>query len=450
MPIKMLPVLAVPREKVSRRNMSILSNNKKFIYLEKVRAHHEPRTDSIHLTSADDDLIGLPFHVGLKKFSETERTVRSLLSLNRGSAGVSKIFDTVELHDVKIFYSMKEDSVQIISYDERIVGSPFHITLSRYSCSALSLKRLMLDVGIIKPKRIVRADSDLVNVPKYSFGGPRAIVTVPNYRGGSFSSTSLGLGSKEGSYMQSWHASDNLLVLGSSGAGKTVMLSNIFADCVLSANTEVYTIAGKAEDRFYGREEFSGKVVKHLNFETFGTGDGDVAVLLSMLEELNKEVLRRKNVEHEEKSRLSRIVFLWDFAEILSCDDSSGDWDRVRHLFASILEHSQRAKVTVVCSTNDIDTFSSESLFKSDVNKFFTARFLLRHFAREDAAAFMFGPEFVDDCVNYESGTVKGWMNTPRTGKRTENDVVEVLPYVPLADSLDAFWVFKNEVEKSG
>lgn len=59
--------------------MSRVSRNKKFLNLKGVRVSYNPKDDTIHITSTDQDVAGEPFRVTLKKETEAESILRNLL-----------------------------------------------------------------------------------------------------------------------------------------------------------------------------------------------------------------------------------------------------------------------------------------------------------------------------------------------------------------------------------
>lgn len=67
----------------------------------------------------------------------------------------------INLNDVKIYYNKKEDTIQIISHDEDLVGKPFKITLNQGSESENTLREILLDKGVIK-------NETFTSIPKYT------------------------------------------------------------------------------------------------------------------------------------------------------------------------------------------------------------------------------------------------------------------------------------------
>lgn len=59
--------------------MSELTKNGKNLILENTIVSYSPKDDTIHITSADPDLIGEPFHISLNQSSPTENVLRQLL-----------------------------------------------------------------------------------------------------------------------------------------------------------------------------------------------------------------------------------------------------------------------------------------------------------------------------------------------------------------------------------
>ena len=59
--------------------MSKLTKNGKNLILENTIVSYSPKDDTIHITSADPDLYGEPFHISLNQSSQTENTLRALL-----------------------------------------------------------------------------------------------------------------------------------------------------------------------------------------------------------------------------------------------------------------------------------------------------------------------------------------------------------------------------------
>jgi cellulose biosynthesis protein BcsQ len=62
--------------------MSKTDKNKKFVTLEGVRASYKAKDDTIHLTSTDPDVQASGFHLSLNKGTQTEKTLRNLLTKN--------------------------------------------------------------------------------------------------------------------------------------------------------------------------------------------------------------------------------------------------------------------------------------------------------------------------------------------------------------------------------
>lgn len=62
--------------------MSKLTENGKHLILENTIVSYSPRDDTIHITSADPDLLGEPFHISLNQSTDTENTLRNLLIQN--------------------------------------------------------------------------------------------------------------------------------------------------------------------------------------------------------------------------------------------------------------------------------------------------------------------------------------------------------------------------------
>lgn len=59
--------------------MSKLTKNGKNLILENTIVSYSPKDDTIHITSADPDLYGEPFHISLNQSSQTENTLRKIL-----------------------------------------------------------------------------------------------------------------------------------------------------------------------------------------------------------------------------------------------------------------------------------------------------------------------------------------------------------------------------------
>lgn len=59
--------------------MSELTKNGKNLILENTIVSYSPKDDTIHITSADPDLHGEPFHISLNQSSQTENTLRKIL-----------------------------------------------------------------------------------------------------------------------------------------------------------------------------------------------------------------------------------------------------------------------------------------------------------------------------------------------------------------------------------
>ena len=59
--------------------MSKLTKNGKNLILENTIVSYSPKDDTIHITSADPDLYGEPFHISLNQSSKTENTLRKIL-----------------------------------------------------------------------------------------------------------------------------------------------------------------------------------------------------------------------------------------------------------------------------------------------------------------------------------------------------------------------------------
>lgn len=59
--------------------MSKLTKNGKNLILENTIVSYSPKDDTIHITSADPDLHGEPFHISLNQCSQTENTLRKIL-----------------------------------------------------------------------------------------------------------------------------------------------------------------------------------------------------------------------------------------------------------------------------------------------------------------------------------------------------------------------------------
>lgn len=59
--------------------MSKLTKNGKNLILENTIVSYSPKDDTIHITSADPDLHGEPFHISLNQSSQTENTLRKIL-----------------------------------------------------------------------------------------------------------------------------------------------------------------------------------------------------------------------------------------------------------------------------------------------------------------------------------------------------------------------------------
>lgn len=62
--------------------MAKVAKNKKYITLEDMRVAYRPKDDTIHLTSADKDLEADGFRLALKRGTESEAALRSLLYVN--------------------------------------------------------------------------------------------------------------------------------------------------------------------------------------------------------------------------------------------------------------------------------------------------------------------------------------------------------------------------------
>lgn len=60
--------------------MSAVSKNKKYLELDGVRVSYRAKDNTIHITSVDEDLGGMPFHLTLGNRSESEQVLRDLLT----------------------------------------------------------------------------------------------------------------------------------------------------------------------------------------------------------------------------------------------------------------------------------------------------------------------------------------------------------------------------------
>lgn len=62
--------------------MAHAASNKKFVTLDGVRVSYRPKDNTIHITSTDEDLVNEGFHLTLTQGSESEKTLRKLLVQN--------------------------------------------------------------------------------------------------------------------------------------------------------------------------------------------------------------------------------------------------------------------------------------------------------------------------------------------------------------------------------
>jgi len=149
--------------------------------------------------------------------------------------------DSTQLADVRISYDHKNGSIRLLSSDPRLAGKPFQLTITANSDSYKSLFELLENQGLVDMSKLdiprgLKIDS--VEVLAVENRDPRSSIQI----GEGFANTPITLDLR---------VSPHVLIAGSAGSGKSVVLRNFIAHGLAHESIELRVIDLK-------RIEFAG------------------------------------------------------------------------------------------------------------------------------------------------------------------------------------------------
>jgi hypothetical protein len=222
----------------------------------------------------------------------------------------------INLDGVKVYYNRKDNTIQIISSDDDLVGKPFQITLKQGTESEATLRELLYDKGVIKPEE----NKPVLNIPKfipyptegnqvindrlsYTLRNNPADIKIGEIRDVEINSTNknkinakwneipLGIGQNYSAITWDVSVAPHGLICGSAGSGKSVLQRDIFMHCLNNPN----------DWRFFGIDLKKVELAPYKKFKDtvikIGTTLEDSVDIVNSV----KEIMEKRYVEMEAK-----------------------------------------------------------------------------------------------------------------------------------------------------
>lgn len=255
---------------------------------------------------------------------------------------MAKIADNrkfISLEGVRVSYRPKDDSIQITSTDEDLAGANFHLVLNKNSEAEKALRSLLIEQGIIQDN--LRAEESQ-SLPATSISH--------NHQAGSFEWNEFPLGvDARGTFIWDANVAAHMYVAGHTGAGKSVILENVYEHCRTN-QWKIYGIDFK-------QVELSSFDDAQESFEQLAHDKNE---LLTMLDELLDIVHQRLStmagtdlMMFPVTEEAPRIMLLIDEAWVLEQEGlfTAEELMRVQAQFAQLLRFGRVAGLHVVAAS---------------------------------------------------------------------------------------------------
>lgn len=295
----------------------------------------------------------------------------------------------VNLDNARIYYNAKEDSIEITSVDEDLVGKPFHIKLNKGTETEQTLRELLTEKGVIK------AEQANAVLPKFLKYPPKDDLYS------EWNLIPVG-GTNDGAVYWDVRVRPNALIVGRAGSGKTVFLQNLILHTAI--HKDMWNVFGI---------DFSGYSLKALEqtpsvFEV-ATDYEDATAVIDNVTEILEHRFKLMQEQHattfldvKETSRKTKaIMLIIDEAFLLFNpvglpEEYASAKAEVLHQLGNLVRRGRAAGVFVVLASQKVDETTPNAEFRANLG----ARFVTGWHS-----------PYVNDLMLGDSGTPHG--NTP-------------------------------------
>lgn len=136
----------------------------------------------------------------------------------------------ITLDNVRIYHNKKDNTIQLLSADEDIVGKPFLLTLKQGTDSEETIRNLMVEKGVLS------------SIPSDPYQDIPKKVTYPKDIYSPSGSIVIGYGAEAAPIYWDLNSDPHSAVIGPSGSGKTIFQRAIVKHCLVHKDWEMYGV----------------------------------------------------------------------------------------------------------------------------------------------------------------------------------------------------------------